>query len=82
MAFNQLKAAVASPPVLALPDFTQPFLIECDASGFGLMAVLIQGNRPIVMQEHNQKLFPYFILDFPWIISDCNVVICLVWIDI
>ena len=28
------------------------------------------------MQEHNQMLFQYFILDFQWIISDCNVVIC------
>ena len=36
----------------------------------------------IVMQEHNQKLFQYFILDFQWIISYCNLVICLVWIGI
>ena len=36
----------------------------------------------VLMQEHNQKLFQSFILDFPWIISDCNVVICLDWIDI
>ena len=35
-----------------------------------------------LMQEHNQKLFQYFILDFQWIILYCNVVICLVWIGI
>ena len=40
---------------------------------------LNQGN---IMQEHNQKLFQNFILDFSCIISDCNAVICLVWIDI
>ena len=39
-------------------------------------------NQGSIMQEHNQKLFQYFILDFQWIISYCNVVICLVWIGI
>ena len=31
-AFNALKAALNSPPLLALPNFNQPFVIECDAS--------------------------------------------------
>ena len=39
-------------------------------------------HEGLLMQEHNQKLFQYFILDFQWIISDCNIVICLVWIGI
>ena len=39
-------------------------------------------NQGSIMQEHNQKLFQYFILDFLWIISDCSLVICLVWIHI
>lgn len=30
-AFTQLKQALTSPPVLRLPDFSHPFVIECDA---------------------------------------------------
>lgn len=35
------------PPILALPDFTQEFVIECNASGSGIGAILMQSNKPI-----------------------------------
>ncbi|XP_041016312.1 uncharacterized protein LOC121258850 [Juglans microcarpa x Juglans regia] len=43
-AFEALKKAVTQPPVLALPNFQSPFVIECDASGEAIGAVLMQGE--------------------------------------
>ncbi|XP_026452109.1 uncharacterized protein LOC113352512 [Papaver somniferum] len=46
-AFEQLKAAMTSTPVLALPDFSKSFTVESNASDGCLGAVLTQEGKPI-----------------------------------
>lgn len=63
-AFTQLKQAITSAPVLALPNFSQPFTIETDASNMGIGAVLSQHKHPIAflsksLSPKNQSLSVY-----------------------
>jgi hypothetical protein len=46
-AFQELKRALSTAPVLPLPDFTRSFVVECDASGSGMGAVLHQDDGPV-----------------------------------
>ncbi|XP_062003229.1 uncharacterized protein LOC133720775 [Rosa rugosa] len=63
-AFSELKAAITSAPVLALPNFDEEFFIETDASGQGIGAVLTQNRHPVAflsttLSPKNQSLSTY-----------------------
>jgi hypothetical protein len=46
-AFDALKLALTTAPVLQLPYFDMLFMVDCDVSGTGFGAVLHQGGRPM-----------------------------------
>lgn len=51
--FEKLKSELIKAPVLAIPDFSKKFIIQCDASNHAIAAVLVQkddetdSDRPI-----------------------------------
>lgn len=55
--FDRLKEVMSCCLVLAFPDFSHPFTLECDASGVGIGAVLSQDGHPIALES--RKLLPH-----------------------
>lgn len=53
-ALNALKNALVNAPILTCPDFSQPFVIQTDASAFGIGAVLVQ-KRP----DNSEQVISY-----------------------
>eukprot|EP00253_Pinus_taeda_P034459 PITA_34459 len=49
--FKNLKKVIATTPVLATPDFSKPFIVECDASTFRIGPILMQDNHPIAFES-------------------------------
>jgi hypothetical protein len=63
-AFRALQRALTTAPVLRLPAFDSELVVECDASGSGIGAVLHQGDGPIAffsrpMASRHAKLAAY-----------------------
>ena len=53
-AFESLKRALQSPPVLAYPTHTGEYILDTDASGFAISGVLAQ------MQDGEEHVISYF----------------------
>jgi hypothetical protein len=63
-AFQQLKQALMTAPLLQMPDFSKRFVVDCDTSGAGFGVVLHQGDGAIAffsraVAPHHQKLPAY-----------------------
>lgn len=52
-AFQTLKDALTSPPIMAFPNFHQPFILSTDASNYAVGAVLSQ------VQNGNERVIAY-----------------------
>lgn len=66
IAFKNLKQAMCSAPVLALPDFNEVFVVEADAFGYGVGAVLMQNSRPIAYFSSGLELMAIVLAIQKW----------------
>ena len=46
-----MKAVIRNCPILPLPDFSKPFVLECDASGEVIGDVLKEGKHAIYFES-------------------------------
>lgn len=83
-AFDELKRCLMSPPILAYPDFTLPFILTTDGSLQGLGAVLSQrqdgterviafasrGLRKTEKNDKNYSAFKLELLALKWAVTE------------
>ncbi|KAL0311437.1 UNVERIFIED_CONTAM: Retrovirus-related Pol polyprotein from transposon [Sesamum angustifolium] len=55
VAFNNLKRAMVTDPVLALQDMSKPFTVETDASDFALGGVLMLDSHLVAFESRKLK---------------------------
>ena len=81
VAFESIIAKLTSPPILAYADFKKPFIVNIDASGDGLGAVLYQvqdgkervvayASRGLRSSERNYPAHKLEFLCLKWALSD------------
>lgn len=91
-AFEILKNLLITSPILSCPDFSHPFTIQCDASSYGLVAVLshnIDGreqvicylSRSLTQQECKNSTTERECLCVLWAIERLRCYHSLVWLN-
>jgi hypothetical protein len=63
-AFERIKQALSSNPILKLPDVSKPFVLQTDASATGIGGILLQ--------QYGQKLFPVAFISKKLLPRECN----------
>ena len=64
IAFEEIKHALASDPILAIPDLNKEFIVRADASSKAIGAVLLQ--------KHNDILKPCYYISRKLLERECN----------
>ena len=63
-----MKEVMSSCPILALPNFSKPFIVECDASGGGVGYFLKKVQYPIAFErkklQPHEKIYSIYALKF------------------
>ena len=55
-AFDKLKVALVSDPILKLPNFNKPFEVITDASGFAIGRVLMEEGHAVAYESRKLRI--------------------------
>jgi len=53
--FDKMNKVVSTSPILYVPYFSQPFILECDTSSAGIGVVLMQNRHPISYESRKLR---------------------------